>query len=67
VVAVVPNMRIGGISFTRFGLAFADLHTFDVWGLSDKPALLVGMDLLRLFSQVSIDFSLREVTFQTRS
>lgn len=67
VVAVVPNMRIGGISFTRFGLAFADLHTFDIWGLTDKPALLVGMDLLRLFEEVTIDFGQHEVMFQTRT
>jgi predicted aspartyl protease len=67
VVALVPSMHIGGVSFTRFGLAFADLHTFDVWGLTHTPSLLVGMDLLRLFSEVSIDFSQREVTFEMRN
>ena len=63
VVGLVPSMRIGGVGFTRFGLAFADLHTFDIWGLTDKPALLVGMDLLQLFHSVAIDFGEREVTF----
>jgi len=63
-VALVPGMRIGGVTFTRFGLAFANLHTFDIWQLQDQPALLVGMDLLRLFDEVTIDFASREVVLQ---
>jgi hypothetical protein len=62
--AVVPNMRIGGVSFTQFALAFADLHTFELWQLKDEPALLIGMDLMRLFDSVVIDFYEREVTFE---
>jgi len=65
-VALVPSMRIGGVDFTRFGLAFADLHTFDLWQLHDQPALLVGMDLLRLFDMVTIDFASREVVLEKR-
>ena len=63
-VALVPEMRIGGVNFTRFGLAFADLHTFDLWQLQDQPTLLVGMDLLRLFDVVTIDFTTRQVVLQ---
>jgi hypothetical protein len=63
-VAIVPRMRIGGVEFSSFGLAFANLHTFDLWQLTDQPALLVGMDLLRLFDAVIIDFLDRQVTFQ---
>jgi predicted aspartyl protease len=63
-VALVPHMRIGGVEFSSFGLAFADLHTFDIWQLQNQPALLVGMDLLRLFDAVIIDFAERQVTFQ---
>lgn len=62
-VALVPRMRIGGLGFTQFGLAFADLHTFDLWGLADRPALLIGVDLLHLFDLVSIDFSASQVLF----
>jgi hypothetical protein len=62
-IAIVPTMRIGDLGFTRFALAFADLHTFDLWRLNDQPTLLVGMDLLRLFDVVSIDFAGRQVRF----
>ncbi len=63
-VALVPAMRIGGVHFSTFPVAFADLHTFDLWGLSDQPALMMGMDLLRIFDQVSVDFGHRQVRFR---
>ena len=59
-------MRIGGVNFTQFGLAFAELHTFDLWQLQNQPALLIGMDLLRLFDMVTIDFARRQVVMQKR-
>lgn len=66
VLGLVPSMRIGGVGFTHFGLAFADLHTFEIWGLADKPALLVGMDLLQLFGSVAVDFGDRQVIFSPK-
>lgn len=43
--------------------AFAPLHIFSLWGLNDRPAMLVGIDILRHFDEVSLDFGRREVTF----
>jgi hypothetical protein len=63
-VALVPSMRVGGVHFTSFPMAFADLHTFDLWQLSKQPALMLGMDLMRLFDIVSIDFGQRQVRFR---
>jgi hypothetical protein len=63
-VAEVPTMRIGGLHFTAFPVAFADLHTFELWGLKDQPTLMMGMDLMRLFSQVGVDFGQRKVRFR---
>jgi predicted aspartyl protease len=65
-VAWTRSLRVGGVSLTNFYLAFADLHTFELWELTDKPALLIGMDILRLFDQVAIDFPARRVGFQAR-
>jgi predicted aspartyl protease len=62
-VAVVPEIRIGEVTFSHAPIAFADLHTFELWELTDRPALLVGMDLLRIFQLVAIDFGAREVLF----
>jgi hypothetical protein len=63
-VALVPTMRIGGVHFTAFPVAFADLHTFELWGLKDQPTLMMGMDLMRLFTQVAMDFGNRKVRFR---
>lgn len=63
-VALVPTMRVGGVHFTSFPMAFADLHTFKLWQLQDQPALMLGMDLLRLFDLVAIDFGQRQVRFR---
>ena len=63
-VAEVPRLRIGKINFTDFPLAFADLHTFSLWDVQDRPALMMGMDLLSLFGQVVVDFRENFVRFR---
>ncbi len=63
-VAEVPRLRIGMIKFTEFPLAFADLHTFTLWGMQDRPALMMGMDLLSLFGLVIVDFRQNFVRFR---
>lgn len=62
--AIAPHVRLGGVRFNSLPLAFADLHTFDLWGLGSTPALMLGMDLLRLFEMVAVDFGRRQVTFR---
>ena len=64
VVAEVPRLRIGMINFTDFPLAFADLHTFALWDMQDRPALMMGMDLLSLFGLVIVDFRQNFVRFR---
>lgn len=62
-IASLPEMRIGTIRVTGFPAAFADADTFRQFGLEKRPAMLLGMDLLRVFRRVSIDFGTREVRF----
>lgn len=61
--AIVDSMRISGVTFTDMPIAFADAAPFERLGLSDKPALLIGMDALRLFERVSVDFANKKVRF----
>ena len=63
-VAEVSRIRIGLLNFTGFRMAFADLHTFSLWGMQDSPALMVGMDLLSLFELVIVDFRQNFVRFR---
>jgi predicted aspartyl protease len=58
---VVKTIRLGGIDINNMPIAFADVHPFTKLGLTHKPALLLGMDALRLFERVSVDFPNRRV------
>ncbi|HEY3814337.1 MAG TPA: aspartyl protease family protein [Caulobacteraceae bacterium] len=66
-VALVPAMRLGGVHFSTFPIAFADLHTFALWGLETEPALMLGMDLMRIFETVTVDFRRKVVRFRLAS
>ncbi|HWE47172.1 MAG TPA: retropepsin-like aspartic protease [Caulobacteraceae bacterium] len=66
-VALVPEMRLGGVHFSTFPIAFADLHTFSLWGLQNEPALMLGMDLMRIFETVTVDFRRKTVHFRLAS
>ncbi|HEX8625750.1 MAG TPA: retroviral-like aspartic protease family protein [Allosphingosinicella sp.] len=57
----VKRIRLGGIDINDMPVAFADVHPFKKLGLSKRPALLLGMDALRLFDRVSVDFPNRRV------
>jgi predicted aspartyl protease len=60
---VIGKMRIGGVQMGNAAVAFVDAHPFKRFGLSRRPALLLGMDGLRSFRKVSIDFANRRVKF----
>ena len=60
---VIDSLDIAGIGFHSIPMAFADALPFKRFGLTDTPALMLGMDSLRLFRRVQIDFANREVRF----
>jgi hypothetical protein len=65
-VGTVDELRVGPVTLTNVPMAFADVPPFEVFGLSDRPALLLGTDLLETFRRVSLDFRARKVRFQLR-
>jgi predicted aspartyl protease len=58
---VMKRIRLGGMDITAMPIAFADVHPFKKLDLMDRPAILLGMDTLRLFERVSVDFANRQV------
>ena len=56
----VRELDIGGIQLKGLAIVFADAHTFKQLKLVDKPALLLGMNAMRAFKKVSIDFANRK-------
>ena len=64
--ALIPELRLGPVTLLNVPMAFADVPPFKVFGLLDRPALLLGTDLLETFRRVSLDFRARKVRFQLR-
>jgi len=61
------SIRLHSVTFSDAVVAIADMQIFDVWGLGDSPALLIGMNWLRQFERVSIDYRLKEIRFNLAS
>ena len=61
----LPPMRLGGLRLGNLSCVFADLHTFRIWDLADRPAILIGVDVMRHFESIELDFGRSEVTFKT--
>ncbi len=55
------KVSLGGMAFENLPIAFADAAPFEKFGLTERPAILLGMDALRMFRRVDIDFANREV------
>ncbi len=60
----MPELTLGPVTLHRVPIIYADLHTFRMYKLLDEPAILLGMDTLRVFARVGIDFARRDVSFQ---
>lgn len=65
-VAILPALRLGGLSILELTTAFADLHVFDIWDLAAEPSLLIGVDVMSLFNAVQLDYGGRQVIFYPR-
>jgi predicted aspartyl protease len=57
---VTPLITIGEVTLKDLIVTFGDLHVFNIWGLANEPALLVGMDLLGTVNAFVIDYPRRE-------
>jgi predicted aspartyl protease len=63
-IARVPQLQLGGgVELTDLSVAFADAHIFRQLGLEDRPALLLGMNAMKAFDRISIDFAAKKVRF----
>lgn len=59
----VRDIAIGGVSISDLPVTFADNYAFTALKLDRKPAILLGMDALKLFDRVMVDFANRRVGF----
>lgn len=61
---VLRSMSMGDLRMTNLPVVFADLHIFNHWELNDRPAILLGVDILKLFARVELDFGADQLLFR---
>ena len=59
----IGKIRMGPIALTDLPVMFADAQPFRELGLSDKPTLLLGIQALKMFDRVAIDFGRGKIDF----
>lgn len=60
------EVMVGDVLIRKLPIAFATTEPFAQLGLSDRPAMLLGMDALRAFGAVTVDFRNASVRFVAR-
>jgi len=56
-------LRVARHELGETPLLFADLHAFNTLGLGDRPALLLGADVLYRFRRIDLDYAARRMGF----
>lgn len=59
----LPVFRLGQLQLIDMRLVYADLHPFKLWNLDRQPSLQLGIEIMRFFDRVSLDFGRGEVAF----
>ena len=62
-VRIARNIRIGHATFSNVPMTFVDTPIFEQLGFGNKPAMVLGMNELRLFRRVAIDFKQKKILF----
>ncbi|UVO49132.1 retroviral-like aspartic protease family protein [Sphingomonas sp. SUN019] len=62
----LAEIRVGSVVIRNVPIAFFDVPPFAVFGLDDRPAMLLGTDLMEKFRRISLDFRHRKVRFQLK-
>ncbi len=57
------EIEVGGLTINDLPITFAQNYAFTALDMQDRPAILLGMDAMKLFDRVLIDFGNRRVGF----
>jgi Aspartyl protease len=59
--APVPNVEFGPVGVANLMVSFGEFSIFKIWGVNDRPTLLIGMDALGLLNGLTIDYRRKEL------
>jgi predicted aspartyl protease len=57
----IDRLAVGGVTIRKLAVVFTDAHTFKALNLNRKPAILLGMNAMRAFKKMSIDFASKKM------
>lgn len=58
-----PTIVIDSLRINDVQVVYGDFHIFKVWDMQDKPAMIIGMDVLGTVASLGIDFKNQDVYF----
>lgn len=62
-----PSIEVGQLTVQDVEVTFGDFHVFKVWGIDERPALLLGMDVIGVLDALVIDYRQREISVFTKN
>lgn len=62
-VKIIHKLQIKNLNVSNIPIMFADAPPFRALGLSNEPALILGVEQLKLFRRVAIDFPKQRILF----
>jgi len=63
---LAPLIDLGAIKIGGVALVFGDFHIFEAWGMADRPAMILGMDVLGTLNAFAIDFRHGEIAVDSQ-
>jgi predicted aspartyl protease len=65
-VDVAPTIELSAaVKISSVTVVYGDFHIFGVWGMLDRPAVIIGMDVLGTVRSLGIDFRRSELYFDS--
>lgn len=58
---MAPPIDLGAIKMEGVALVFGDFHIFQAWGLTSRPTIILGMDVLGTVKAFAVDFRYAEI------
>jgi predicted aspartyl protease len=60
-----PTIALDRVKIGDVSLVYGDFHIFDIWNLRNRPALIIGMDVLGAMRGLAIDFRSQELFLES--
>jgi predicted aspartyl protease len=60
-IRAAPTIVLDSLRINDVKVLYGDFHIFKVWNMADRPAMIIGMDVLGTVPALGIDFARQEV------